>query len=418
MLILCVRLGYGQSNQELSALIRQSFSYFPRIKELNKSSELGELQINLAQSSYLPSVDGVASYTYLSPLSQAVFPTGPGTSELLKFYPHNNYNFNLSLNQVVWDFGKTQAQIEKAKADLLVAHENTESAKLQLAAQVASVYYSLIYLKRSVQVQDSVIAYYQDDKKIIEGKIKQGDALQIDLSTIENNIDQEKNRQVEFQRLYDRQAALMRYTTGQVASPSASDFDFKNIPGAPDLANNPDVLAANERIASARANAKLAESNRLPTLNFQAGAGLKNGYFPDIYSIQFNYLAGFSLAVPIYHGGRIKQNISIAQKNLELNEISKENITTTLQKDLESVQSDRIAYEQQIRNSEGQIDVARETLRLTQVRYKQGVVTYLDLVNASTDLQRAYLNRLQYEYQSTLSQVETCRLLGVKFWQE
>ena len=59
-----------------------------------------------------------------------------------------------------------------------------------------------------------------------------------------------------------------------------------------------------------------------------------------------------------------------------------------------------------------------KTVKLTQVRYREGVVTYLDLINASTNLQRANLNKLQYEYQRTLSQVELFRLLGVKFWQE
>ena len=252
---------------------------------------------------------------------------------------------------------------------------------------------------------------------MVEGKIKQGDALQIDLSTIKSNIDQEKNRKVEFRRLYERQAALMRYSTGQSAEPGIAQFDFRT-PVAGDLANNPDVLAANERISSSRADLKQVQANRLPSLNFQGGAGFRNGYQPDINVNRFNYLAGVALGVPIFQGGRLNKNQVLASKSMELNELSKSTLISTLQKDLESTQSDLKAYNEQIENCIGQIDVATETSRLTGVRYKQGVATYLDLINASTNLQRAYLNRLQYEYQRTLSQVELCRLLGVRFWQE
>jgi len=415
LLFFVVRHAHAQANTELNTLIRGSFTYFPRIKELNKAEELSEMRIEVAQTGYLPSVTGVASYTYLNPISQKEFVVGPNETQLLKFQPYNNYNVNVGVTQLIWDFGKTKAQVEKAKADLLASRQNIESGKLQLASQVAGIYYSMIYLKRAAQVQDSAISSYEANLRMVEGKIKQGDALQIDLSTIKNNIDQEKNRKVEFLRLYERQAALMRYSTGQSAEPGIAEFDFKT-PVAGDLANNPDVLAANERISSARADLKYARTNRLPSLNFQGGAGFRNGYQPDINPNRFNYLAGVTLGVPIFQGGRLNRSYGLASKSMELNELSKATLTSTLLKDLESTQSDLKAYDEQIKNSAGQTDVANETLRLTEVRYKQGVATYLDLINASTNLQRANLNRLQYEYQRTLSQVEMCRLLGVRFW--
>lgn len=409
----------AQAPKELSSLIQQSFNYFPRIKELDKSAELAELRVDLAKSNYLPTVNGTASYSYISPVAQTNFVTGPNPSDVrtLQFQPNNNVNFNVGLNQVLWDFGKTQAQIEKAKADLLVTKQNTESAKLQVAAQVASIYYSMIYLKQAALVQDSVINYFEESKKVIQGKIKNGDALQIDLSTIDNNISQEQNRKLEFQRLFDRQLALMKFTTGQSAVPTVTEFNFQNAT-ANTVEDNPELLAANERITAAQAELKLAGANKIPTLSLQAGAGFRNGYQPDIFETRFNYLAGATLNIPIFQGGRLNKNNVLAKKSLELNELSKSTLITTLQKDVETSQSDVKAYTQQIKNSEEQINAAKETSRLAQVRYKQGVVTYLDLINASSNLQRSHLNKLQYEYQRTLVQIELARLSGVKFWQE
>src|SRR5690349_270765 len=140
-------MGVAQVNDELNGLIKQSFEYYPKIQELNKTSEISEIRIGLAESGYLPAISGNASYLYTNPVGEATFPTGPNETRKIQFQPNNNYNFNVGLNQVIWDFGKTQAQVDKAKADLLASRQNTTAAKFQLAAQVVNIYYSLIYLR-------------------------------------------------------------------------------------------------------------------------------------------------------------------------------------------------------------------------------------------------------------------------------
>jgi outer membrane protein len=412
--VVATTLGQAQVNPELNKIILQSFSYFPRLQELNKSAEIGELRIDIAQSNYLPTINGTASYSYVSPIGVSATET-----RILRFQPNNNYNINLGLNQVIYDFGKTKAQIEKAKADLLTTKQNTEAAKLQLATQVVSIYYSMIYLQKAIHLQDTVISFYGQNKKIIEGKIRQGDALAVDLANINNSLDQEKIRQLEFKRQYERQATLFTYSTGQPAAITNTDFDFQNISTSElNLSANPDILSANQRIEVAKADGNLAASNRLPSLSLQASAGFRNAYQPDIDLMRFNYLGGVTLNVPVFQGNRLSQNSFIARKSIELSEISKANLEATLQKDWQSAHVDLATYEEQIKNAESQIIASREAHRLTQVRYNNGVATYLDLVFALTNLQRSLLNQLQYQYQATLAKAELAKLQGVKFWKE
>ena len=420
--LLAVAFAFGvqaQVNPELNKWIVQSFSYYPKIQELTTTSEISAARVSIAQSNYMPNINGTATYNYVDPVSQTQFPVSATETKTLLFQPHNNYNVNVGLTQTIWDFGKTKAQVEKAKAELQGSKQNVEAARLQVAAQVTSIYYSMIYLKKSIQLQDTVIAFYEKNKKIIEGKIRQGDALHIDLINVENSIDQEKNRKIEFQRQYERQAALMTYTTGLSEEPAGTEFDFQYATAEElNAASNPDVLAAEQRIAAAKADARYIDNNRLPSLSFQAGAGFKNGYQPDIDEMRFNYLAGVTLNVPIFQGSRLRQNVVVARKSLELSEISKTNLTNTLQKDWQSARADLIAYQQQEQNAATQVNASREALRLTQVRYERGVATYIDLVFASANLQRAMLTQLQFKYQATLASTELTRLQGAKFWQE
>jgi outer membrane protein TolC len=149
-----------------------------------------------------------------------------------------------------------------------------------------------------------------------------------------------------------------------------------------------------------------------------ANVGEKNGYQPNLDEMRFNYLAGVTLTVPIFQGSRLKNSVTIAQKSVELSEISRANITNTVLKDWQSALADLSAYDEQIKSTESQLTACKETLRLTQVRYFRGVATYLDLVFASANLQRAQLAQLQYKYQATLAMAELMRLQGRKFWQE
>ena len=407
----------AQTNPELKSLITQSFNYFSRIQELQKASEVSAIRVKQAWANYQPIVSGVAQYTYVTPISQANFGGGE-----IKFQPNNNYNFNIGVTQPIWDFGKTNAMIAKAKTELLTATTNIEQAKAQVAAQVASVYYSMIYLKKAIAVEDSILAFLHENKKIVDSRIKRGDALQIDLTNIQSNIDLEENRKVDFVNQLQKQKALMEYTSGASVEPTVTEFDFPQFNEAPvsDYAkqNNFDVRLATDRILTSEMDLKYAQNSRFPALSFVGGTGYKNGYQPNINPLIFNYALGLNLSVPIYSQGKTNQNIRIAQSTVQAYQLAAKTAENNLRRDLAQVQADLSSNEERIKNSQGQVNYAREALTLTLSRYKQGVATHLDLLNSSSNLQRILLNQIQFQYQLCAARIEQARLLGWKYWGE
>lgn len=407
----------AQTNSELKSLINQSFNYFPRIQELQKASEVSAIRVKQAWSNYQPNVSGIAQYNYLTPISHKDFGGGD-----FKFQPNNNYNFNVGVTQPIWDFGKTNAQIAKAKTELLSATTNIEQAKAQVAAQVASVYYSMIYLKKAIAVEDSILNFLNENKKIVESRIKRGDALQIDATNIQSNIDLEENRKVDFINQLQKQKALMEYTSGASTEPTISEFDFPSFTDGAiaDYAkqNNFDLKLATQRTISSEMDLKYAQNTRFPLLTFVGGAGYKNAYQPDINPLIFNYALGFNLSVPIYSQGKTNQNIQMARTSVEANHLAVKTAENNLRRDMAQVQADISSNEDRIKNSEGQVKYAKEALTLTQSRYKQGVATHLDLLNSSSNLQRILLNQIQFQYQLCAARIEQARLLGWKYWGE
>jgi len=93
-----------------------------------------------------------------------------------------------------------------------------------------------------------------------------------------------------------------------------------------------------------------------------------------------------------------------------------ETLNSNYRKDIEQALTDLSSNLERIKNTQGQIEEAQYANALAENRFKNGVGTNLELTNASTNLQRAQLTKLQYQYQLCLAKVELARLLGYKYW--
>ncbi|HMH33678.1 MAG TPA: TolC family protein, partial [Puia sp.] len=175
-----------QVSNELKGLINRSFGYFPNIREAQNAANSAQERLQLTQLNNLPSVQGEASYNYVQPKIVLPFPVGPGGAvEDFQFAAVHNYGASIGGSYTLVDFGRLKANIEKAKTALQYSKHNIDYNKSTLALQVGTIYYNIIYFQKSISIQDSVIAFLNDNKKIIESKLKNGDDIRIDLLNIQ-----------------------------------------------------------------------------------------------------------------------------------------------------------------------------------------------------------------------------------------
>ena len=413
---------HAQNNpQELQTLIQESLNYFPKIKELEQSENISNERLKSTRSSISPVVSGVVSYNYIDPISQATLPIGPGITKNLQFQPNNNLNANITANYVLLDFGRLKSAIDKSKEELNYSKQNTLFNKSQLAAQVANIYYNIVYLKKAIIIQDSIIQYFEQNRNVVQSKLSNGDALKIDLLNIQASIDNEINRKVDIENSLQKQLNLLEYTTGKRLV-NQSDFSFAIKSASTDeyinLAESQNVEYAliKSKIAQSEFDLKLNRKQLTPTLNATAAAGFRNGYQPDINENRFNYLAGVSLNVPIFSGLKTRSQIGVSAYSLKQTELGLVSLKNTYRRDIKQTLSEIETNQTKLKNVESQIKAAQSVYQLTQIRYGNGVATFLDLSFASTNLQRAMLNKLQYEFQLCCAKIELTRLTGEKYW--
>lgn len=420
---LAAALSAQQVNAELKVLIEKAFTYFPKIKEAEQNITIVNERSQLVKLGYVPSLNASASYNYISPVGEATFPTGPTTTQTIQFQPNHNFNGGFNLNYVVYDFGRLQSNILKSKEELQMTKDNIEWQKSQLAAQVCQFYYGMIFLRQSLALEDSLLMALRENERLIQARLQNGDALQLDLLSIQGAIDQEEMKKIDLRSNYDKQVVFLEYLTGMAGyAPSTNTFDY-TVQDQPlqqflEMARtmNYEFTTANDRLRMIKTDLKLNHAGYLPYLNINGSAGFRNGYQPDINEFRFNYAVGGGITIPLLDAIRTKQQTRITKAQITQQELTLAAMENTYKKDIALVKEDITATGEKMIRLEGQLRTASEVLRLSRVRYTHGTITYLDLLNAAYNVQKVQLQQIQLEYQRCLSQIELARLSGVKFY--
>ena len=402
------------ANAELKSLINQSFTNFSKVKEVENTVKTAEEKLKLNSLNKTPDVNFNIGYNFIMPKISFNI-----NGREIQFAPTNNIGTAVSSNYTLVDFGRLKTLIEKSKSELLVSKDNVEIIKSNLANQIAAIYYNIVYFQKAIAIQDSIISYFKENKQWVENRLKSGDMIKIDVLNLEANIDAEQNKKIDLVNSLNKQFNLLEYTTGsKTANGKSFDFDIDDSKIALSIAeqNNPEFKMVNDKIIVSKKEIDLIKLNNKPKINLSAATGLKNGYVPDVNEIKFNYLAGLSFVVPLYGFGKNKQQIKLQETLVSQNELAQKVIADNYKKDIAQTLLDINSNKERLQNTKSQIAATKMAEQITASRYQNGVATYLDVIAAASNVQKASLSQLQYEYQLCIAKIEMSRLLGFYFW--
>jgi len=286
----------------------------------------------------------------------------PINGNTFQFAPVNNFNAALNGSYTLLDFGRLKAAVQQSKNELTIAQHNKDLVQHQLAYQVASIYYYSIYIKKAIEIQDTILNTLEENKRIIESQLKNGTALEIDLLSIQSSIDAEENRKTELKTMLRKQEILMEYATG-IKSIAGSSFDLGalNIEIDKLELSNPELTLAQDKVDQAKQDVSIVSMKYRPVLGLRASMGTRNGYIPNISEMRFNYLGGVSFSMPIYNGGKIKQQVKLQEKLVDQQSLVMESIKKTLEKDLQQSMEELKSAKERLSRSNSQIEVAKKS---------------------------------------------------------
>lgn len=411
--------------EQLMDLVKKAFDNYPALKQGDAIIRNGQVQHDLAKAGYMPTIDADASYRYQKPTPSLSFPL-PGGTESFQFFPANNYDLHLGAQLPIWDFGRTQADVQRTLAQIQTSKDNLESSKMTLAYQVAELYVAIIFYNRSAEVQQEQINLLKDNEKIISDRVKDGDALKFDLLTTQVKRTNAENQLVDIETTIKKDYQFLDMLTGvQGDGYITRDTITLHTEGHYDVTSdkNYQLVILNDQLKQSEVDIKSARNNWLPKLTARGQIGYQDGYIGEengkILNIEQLLLTGsigVGLSIPIYGSDRPNYRIKIAKLNVEAAKYNIEATKLNLDKDIMQAKSDLAATVQKLKTYETQIEQAKEALNLANIRYKAGVITNLELLTAQTDLQNAELGRIQLEFMVLQSTLTLNQIGGTKFW--
>ena len=246
-------------NGELKSLLEKSLTYFPKVKEVELSVQQAENRLKLTELNKYPDVTIDASYAYVKPKIEVPF-----GEKTFQFAPEHNVSGAINGIYTLIDFGRLKTNIEKYKLELQSAHHVAAQLKNSLFAQISQLYFQIIYAQKAIQIQDQVIGLLNENKKVIDAQLANGNAIKLDALTMQSKIDNESNRKIDLETNLKKLLNLLKYATGvdnikegQLAI-SVKGYTFEEALNFA-IEHNPSLAIARDRISIAKSDVAISK---------------------------------------------------------------------------------------------------------------------------------------------------------------
>jgi multidrug efflux system outer membrane protein len=382
--------------------------------------ESARANVRVANSyrSPLVTVDPQVYRSRLSGLRPLPFPVATnnlGVVQTQYYIPINaSYEFD------VW--GRIRSSIRAAEADAQVQEANRRTVLLSLTADAANYYFNIRGLDAQLLVLDTARLDRQRSLDLTRARYQAGVDNEIAVHRAETELANVDASVIETRRQRLGLEASLATVLGQPASgfavapqtgPLAAPVVPASLPAAL-LARRPDLQQAERRLAAASARVDVAKLTRLPTVRLNGFLGPQSAKIGDLARVadNYTYYVGGGVSIPVFNGGRNRANEQVARSESEALVADYRQAALVAFQEVETSQADVRQYQAQAAARQRAYRAARLASALTKERYRAGLTTYFEVVDA--DRQTLDAATLLTQAQSNLlgASVALVRALG------
>jgi multidrug efflux system outer membrane protein len=407
-------------DEKLQELIRTSLVENYDLRDAVARVEAARANLGITRSEQFPNADasGNLSTTRVSRNGQLPLPVA--------FLPSQNRTFGqatlnlLSFELDIW--GRLRRATEAARANLLGAEENRKAVVTTLVSDVATSYFSLRELDYELEISKETLGTRQESLRLIQTRQGGGVATLLDLRQGEQLVDTAAETIPQLQQRIEQTENQISLLLGKnpgdvVRGRSLTEQQLPpEVPtGLPSalLERRPDIRAAEQNLAAANAEIGVAKAAYFPQISLSGFLGGQSTQLSSLFSSPNRvWTLTPQVTQPIFTAGRLKSNVKLteAQRQSALIQYQK-----AIQTGFADVSNALIAH-QRVRESRVQQELLVTALadrkRLAYVRYRGGVDTLLNALDADRDLFQAQLALSQTRLNEVLSVVQLYKALG------
>jgi multidrug efflux pump len=401
---------------QLNDLEAQAFQANQNLKAAVSRVDQARSTARVARADLLPSLSLDPSYVRQR-YSPNQFPNfGAATA--------NTWQTPLDLSYEIDLWGRVRRGFESARADAQGSVAALANVLLTLQADVAQNYFKLRALDAEIATVAATVDLRKEQVQLVRSRFNGGIGNELDIARAETELatTEADAASLAQQRaeLEDALAILLgsNPSTFHLAATNAEHWNppSPEIPaGLPAelLQRRPDVAQAERQLASANAKIGVAKAAFFPVLTLTGSGGFLSADVDTLFNWNSHvWSLGPSLSLPLFTGGRNKANYKRSQAAFE------ESVATYRQQVLVAFGEveDRLAdiryLADQWSAQQRAVASARRAADLATDRYRSGIVSYTDVVDASRDALQAERGNDQLLGQRLIADVQLIKALG------
>lgn len=406
-------------DDQLQALIRESLKGNYDLRLAVSRVDATRAQLGITRSNQFPTV-GAGGAVDINRLSRDGATPIPAA-----VLPNQNRNFgSLGLNLLSYEFdlwGRLRRATEAARADLLSAEENRKTVITVLVSNVATAYFNLRQADYALEISQNTLKTREDSLELVKTRQAGGVATLLDLRQAEQLVDTAAQAipvlQQQIEQTENQISLLMGQNPQRIPRGRAlTDQTLPEVPvGLPSalLERRPDIRAAEQALVAANARIGVAKAAYFPQVSLTGFLGGQSTQLTDLFTGPHSAWSFVPQATePIFTAGRIKGNVQLALANRDDALIRYERAIQTAFTEV----SNALIAHQRVRESrvkqEALVEALRDRKRLAYVRYRGGVDTELNALDADRDLFQAELTLSSIRLNEVLTVVNLYEALG------
>jgi outer membrane protein len=386
----------------------------PAIRAAQENVNAGLGRETQAVSPFLPQVNASTGYSESHALGGAF---GDSITK--------SYTTTLSVNQIIYDFGKTGNALDAARWGTRSSLRDLDRTIQDVVLNVKQAYYALLAAKKLVLVAQKTIEQTESHLKQAEAFYRAGSKPRFDVTRAEVEVNNARLGMINAKNGVRIRTISLNNAMG-IEPGKGTEIDdtlppasaVPNLEKAQEetLTNRPEMLKAEADIEAAKYRVQAETSNYLPTVsangayNWQTGTAEMGPSFQG--ALQNSWNAGVILTVPIFQGGLTRGRVSEARANLLAAEVQRDATRQSILLEVNQSYADMESAKVRIDVMESSLQKARENLEIAQGRYEAGFGPYLEVTDAQLSAVNAETDHIQAKYDYYLAIARLLKAMG------
>jgi outer membrane protein TolC len=307
--------------------------------------------------------------------------------------------------------------LRKTKIDAKSAEESTAFTQADILYEVARDYFGVLASQRLVEINKEAVKLNEEHLRDARARLAAGELIKLGVTRAEIEVVKAKRELTRAENALEAALAVLNFVIGakgtyRLSRPGEPKLPPDNLEVLLSQAQRDrrDLVAANFDVESARKGLDTAYGAYYPTLNVLASgrASQVTGFQGKI----LNSWTVFTLGWTIFDGGTryadVKEKHSLFREAI----LKQSLLSRSIERDVRTATLDLKTAEAALFASKKELELARENYAMVMARFRAGLATTIEAVDAANSLSTAEVSVLREELNRDTMRVNLLRSVG------